>query len=167
MAKVVTPIDCRIEAIGKPRESSYQAGQYYRPTLFIDLAQPPGTESAKIWKNLSEVEAAQLVVGDRVQLIPVGTDRSGRPKHNIVPLAAQQGTAIQTPAAAPVQRPMDESVVLSTEQKRDIADYLHGQMSLLAYVNQQTRQAFDGLPEETLMKYCLTLYLSAQRKFKF
>ena len=159
MAKVVTPLLCKVEAIGRPRQSSYQPGQTYQPVLFLDLAQTADNETAKIWKNLSEAEAAQLTVGKQVQLIPTGSDRNGKPKHNIVPLDADPNSA-----TAP---PPEPSVVLPTEQKRQIADYLHGQTALLAYVNQQTRQAFDGLPEETLMKYCLTLYLSAQRKFGF
>ncbi len=87
MAKVVSPIAAKVEVIGRPRESSYEAGKFYYPTLFIDLSQPEGAETAKIWKNLSEDEVSQIQKGDRVQLISIGKDRGGKDRHNIVLLS--------------------------------------------------------------------------------
>jgi hypothetical protein len=72
MAKVIAPITALVEVIGKPRESSYEVGKFYYPTLFIDLSQPEGAEARKIWKNLSGDEVSQIQKGDRVQLVPAG-----------------------------------------------------------------------------------------------
>jgi hypothetical protein len=53
----------------------------------------------------------------------------------------------------------------SVERKRAIACYLESQLALLAYCDKQARQTFDGLPEETIQKYSVTLFLAAQKKF--
>ena len=45
MAKVVTPLVCEVQAIGRPRESKYEAGVYYHPTLFFDLSHPQNSRS--------------------------------------------------------------------------------------------------------------------------
>ncbi len=162
MAKVVAPITALVEVIGKPRESSYEVGKFYYPTLFINLSQPEGSEAAKIWKNLSGDEVSQIQKGDRVQLIPAGKDKSGKDKHNIMLLEepAHVATSQQSQFfAAPVAERW------SVERKREIACYLESQLALLAYCDKQARQTFDGLPEETVQKYSVTLFLAAQKKF--
>jgi hypothetical protein len=53
----------------------------------------------------------------------------------------------------------------SAERKREVACYLESQLALLAYCDKQARQTFDGLPEETVHKYSITLFLAAQKKF--
>ena len=116
MAKVVAPVAAKVEVIGRPRESSYEAGKFYYPTLFIDLSQPEGAEAAKIWKNLTEDEVSQIQKGDRVQLISVGKDKSGKDKHNIVLLEDSNPAAIK--------RSPDDTPLVSEwgpEQKRAIA----------------------------------------------
>jgi len=52
--------------------------------LFIDEAQPQGSEESRIWKNLSDAEVEPLRKGMRVQLVPSGTDKSGKAKHTIL-----------------------------------------------------------------------------------
>jgi Rad52/22 family double-strand break repair protein len=93
MAKVISPIAARVEVIGKPKESSYQLGQFYYPTLFIDLAKPDGSEEAKIWKSLSSEEISQIAKGDTVELIPAGQNKNGTDKHTI---AVIQPAAVAT-----------------------------------------------------------------------
>ncbi len=93
MAKVMSAIAARVEVIGKPKESSYQPGQFYYPTLFIDLSKPDGSEEAKIWKSLSSEEIAQITKGDTVELVPSGQNKNGTDKHNIVVI---QSAAVET-----------------------------------------------------------------------
>jgi hypothetical protein len=159
VAKVVAPITARVEVIGRPKESSYEAGKFYYPTLFIDLSQPEGSEAAKIWKNLSDDEVSQFQKGDQVQLVPAGKDKSGKDKHNILLLEPQDSV----PTCQSKTAPTDER--WSAERKREIACYLESQLALLAYCDKQARQTFDGLPEQTLQKYSVTLFLAAQKKF--
>ncbi len=158
MAKVIAPITAVVEVIGKPRESSYEAGKFYYPTLFIDLSQPEGASAAKIWKNLSSDEVSQIQKGDQVQLVPAGKDKSGKDKHNILLLEPQDSVSTCQSKTSPTDG-------WSAEYKREIASYLESQLALLAYCDKQARQHFDGLPEETLQKYCVTLFLAAQKKF--
>ena len=87
MASVVTPLTCTVEVIGRPKESKYEAGKYYYPTLFQLVGD--STDTGKIWKNLSGNEITQIQKGDQVQLIPIGQDKSGNTKHQIVLLDAQ------------------------------------------------------------------------------
>jgi len=162
MAKVIAPITARVEVIGKPRESSYEAGKFYYPTLFIDLSQPQGAAAGKIWKNLSGDEVSQIQKGDRVQLIPAGKDKSGKVKHNIMLL--EESTNVPT-SQPPQSEPAPVAEQWSAERKRAIACYLESQLALLAYCDKQARQTFDGLPEETIQKYSVTLFLAAQKKF--
>jgi hypothetical protein len=60
MAKVVQAITAKVEAIGKLKTGNYGK---YRSVLFLDQAQPQGSEAAKIWKSLSEEEAKDLIQG--------------------------------------------------------------------------------------------------------
>ena len=118
MAKVVTPIDCKIEAIANPENPATK--RPILPTHPVSGPEPtPLAQSpAKIWKNLSEVEAAQLVVGDHIQLIPVGTDKSGKPKHNIVVPNATPTIPDAPPVAAEI------APVMSAKPNREIASYV-------------------------------------------
>ncbi len=119
MAKVVTPVTARVEVIGKLKESSYQPGQYYRSVLFLDLSQPEGAESAKIWKSLSESECEGLVKGAVVQLVPAGKDKNGNDKHNIV-LLEDDRPLTPTPNNTPVA-PASPASGWTPEQKKAIA----------------------------------------------
>lgn len=95
MAKIVTPTVCKVVAIGKPKESTYTPGQFYHPVLFCDTRYPEGDEQAKLWKNLSGDEVALLQRGETVQLVPIGTDKHGNPKHQIVKLTPASSTGQQ------------------------------------------------------------------------
>jgi hypothetical protein len=125
MAKVVTPIQARVEIIGKPKESQYNPGTYYYPTLFIDQAQPEGSDAAKIWKSLSGDEVSQIVKGDLVQLVPAGEDKSGKPKHNIV--------VMQSAAPSPKPQQPDRPSGIAKETKQQIAAFLDTQGDLYHY----------------------------------
>lgn len=162
MAKVVSAIQARVEVIGRPRPSTYEPGTHYSPTLFIDLEQPEGSEAAKVWKNLSDDEVFHLKKGDRVQLVPVGTDKSGRLKHNIVLVDApcpQSSTLPQPPAAQPTG--------LDPATKRAIADYVNGQADLLRFCWETAQAKLDGLAteEESIRCAASTLFIAAQKKF--
>ena len=167
MAKVVAPVAAKVEVIGRPRESSYEAGKFYYPTLFIDLSQPEGAEAAKIWKNLTEDEVSQIQKGDRVQLISVGKDKSGKDKHNIVLLGDSSPAATKSsPDDTP---PVGE---WSLEQKRAIASYVEGQADLLGFCLKVSREKFANPhnplveSEESVRSLATTLYINAQRKFQ-
>lgn len=154
MASVVTPILCTVEHI-----TGIKSGQFgdYRSVLFLTAT------GEKIWKSFpaDADEVNQIHKGDRVQLIRAGKDKSGKDKHNIVLLDSP--TAVSDP-------PPNESTTVaagewSPERKRAIALYLESQLSLLGHCDKQARQTFDGLPEETIQKYAVTLFLAAQKKF--
>jgi hypothetical protein len=158
MAKVINPLLCRVEAIGRPRESSYEAGTYYYPTLFMDLSQPKGSESAKIWKNLSGDEVSQLVKGDQVQLVPAGTDRNGKPKHNIMLV---NGTQVQ-----PSEEDAD-SGLLPHETKQAIATYVQEMSKLYRYCWGQAANQLGGMAteEESVRCAASSLFIAAKQKF--
>lgn len=161
MAKVVTPITARVEVIGKPKESSYSPGQYYYPTLFIDLAQADGSESAKIWKSLSGDEVSQIVKGDVVQLVPAGNDANGRVKHNIV---VAQSPAGHLPTGSPNR---DRVSSLDADTKRAIAAYVDSQSDLYRFCWDAAAAKLEGkaTEEETTRCMATTLYLGAVQKF--
>lgn len=104
MPKVVSAITATIEVIGKLKEGDYGP---YRPVLFLDHAQTPGSEAAKIWKSLSEEETAPLRKGMKVQLVPAGVGKNGKEKHSIVLL--EEGSA--PASAAPSRQPASTSLV--------------------------------------------------------
>ena len=167
MAKVVSPITAKVEVIGKLKESSFQPGQYYRSVLFIDKSQPEGSEAAKIWKSLSDLECEGLAKGGAVQLIPAGADKNGKDKHNIVLLGDSNPAAIKSsPDDTP---PVSE---WSSEQKRAIASYVEGQADLLGFCLKVSREKFANLPsplvasEESIRTLATTLYITTQRKFQ-
>lgn len=166
MAKVVSPIAAKIEVIGRPRESSYEAGKFYYPTLFIDLSQPEGSEAAKIWKNLTEDEVSQIQKGDRVQLISVGKDKSGKDKHNIVLLSQSSPSAVKssadnTPSASE----------WTPDQKRAIASFVEDQADLLGFCLKVSREKFANPQnplvetEDSIRTLATSLYITTQRKF--
>ena len=170
MAKVVTPLVCEVQAIGKPRESRYEPGTHYHSTLFRDIGQPQEDESSKIWKNLSSAEAQQLCVGDRVQLIPVGTDKSGKPKHNIVLLDAAPSSAEAAPtvpAASPL--PGDGAPIMSAQDKQAIATYVQEMAKLYGYCfGQATTELGDKykLSESSLRCVASSLFIAVQKRFQ-
>jgi len=155
MAKIVAPLSVRVEAIGRPRESGYEPGKTYYPTLFIDLSQPDN-EVGKIWKNLSSEEVSQIQKGDIVQLVEVGRDKSGKPKHNIL-------LDTQPPAAAPASTPVPQALGWSPEERRAIATKIQQHADLMAYCLETSRQRFDGLveAEESFRALATTLFLAA------
>lgn len=167
MAKVVSPIAAKIEVIGRPRESSYEAGKFYYPTLFIDLSQPEGLEAAKIWKNLTEDEVSQIQKGDRVQLISVGKDKSGKDKHNIV--------LLDSPTTVPKSPPGQPAPLTSEwtpDQKRAIASFVEDQADLLGFCLKVSREKFANPQnplvetEESIRTLATSLYITTQHKFQ-
>lgn len=166
MAKVVSPIAAKIEVIGRPRESSYEAGKFYYPTLFIDLSQPEGSEAAKIWKNLTEDEVSQIQKGDRVQLISVGKDKSRKDKHNIVLLSQSSPSAVKSSAD---NTPL--SCEWTPDQKRAIASFVEDQADLLGFCLKVSREKFANPhnplveTEESIRTLATSLYITTQHKF--
>jgi len=166
MAKVVSPITAKVEVTSRPRESSYEAGKFYYPTLFIDLSQPEGAEAAKIWKNLSEDEVSQIQKGDRVQLIFVGKDKNGKDKHNIMLLNA--------PTTVPTSPPGQPASLVdgwTPEQKRAIAAYVEDQADLLGFCLKVSREKFASPhnplveTEESIRTLAISLYITTQHRF--
>ncbi len=167
MVKVVSPIAAKVEVIGRPRESSYEAGKFYYPTLFIDVSQPEGAEAAKIWKNLTEDEVSQIQKGDHVQLISVGKDKSGRDKHNIVLLGDSSPSEVKS--SADVALPASE---WTPEQKRAITSFVEEQADLLGFCLKVSREKFANPhsplveTEESIRALATTLFIGTQRKFQ-
>lgn len=155
MAKVVTPIFCKVEVIGKIKEGNYGP---YRPVLFVDLTKPDGSESGKIWKSLTEEEAAPLEKGFLVQLVPAGQDKAGNDKHNIV--------IVKDPPAALPTMPMpssDKSGNLWTNnQKRQMAGRAQQYLGFMEFCLKQTRQKFPDLSEEAIAVLACKLFDSAR-----
>jgi hypothetical protein len=166
MSKVVTPIAARVEVIGKPKESSFNPGTYYYSTLFIDLSQPEGSESAKIWKSLSGDEVSQILKGDLVQLVPAGHDKNGKPKHNIV--VTQPRPAVPQPQGDKSEPIADKGLgQLSPDTKWAIAAYVDSQSDLYRFCYQTAQGKLDGMTNDLETTRCMatTLYLGAVRKF--
>ncbi len=161
MAKVVAPVICRIEVIGKPRESKYGEGQIYRPVLFLDESKPTGSEEAKIWKNMSDADLGSLRKGDRVQLVPSGSTKDGKPKHNIVPLS---GVAV--PATPPVSDSQADGE-LSSEVKRAIATHIQELGKLYGYCWDVASTNLEGKAqqEESIKCAASSLFIATQKKF--
>jgi len=159
MAKVVTPVTAKVEIIGKLKESSYQAGQYYRSVLFLDLSQPEGTDAAKIWKSLSESECEGLVKNATVQLVPAGRDKNGNDKHNIVLMD------VQAPVAVPTSTPA-QTTGWTPDEKRAIATKVAQHADLMVHCLKTSRKKFGGLveTEESLRALATTLFLAAIKK---
>jgi hypothetical protein len=173
MAKVVSPITARVEVIGKPKESTFQPGQYYYPTLFIDLSQPEGSESAKIWKSLSGDEVSQICKGDVVQLVPAGNDKNGKVKHNIViGLSSTASPELSTTSRQALskdyqERTLTRPIGIDADTKRAIATFIDGQADLYRFCYQTAETKLDGVTDNLETTRCMatTLYLGAVRKF--
>jgi hypothetical protein len=163
MAKVVTPIVCKVVNFGKPKESTYNPGQFYYPVLFADQAYADGNEQAKIWKNLFSDEVAQLQKGDIVELVPNGTDKNGNPKHQIVklsPAPSREEQAIldhQTRTLKP-----DE---WSDSEKRQIAAQVAQNAKLMRFCLETASAQFGDLlsSEESLRRLATTLFLQVAK----
>ena len=153
MAKIVNPITAKIEVVGKLKEGDFGA---YCPVLFIDLAKPEGSEEAKIWKSLSADEAAPLRRGATVQLIPAGTAKNGKEKHNILLMDAPP---------APPSTPAPTTGHLSLDQKRAIAAYVDGMGDLLKYCRDTAIAKLGDCDEETIRCSTASLFIAASRKF--
>lgn len=74
MAKVVAPINARVEVIGKVKQGEYGP---YRSVLFIDESQLEGSQAGKLWKSFNDDDqtVSQLSKRSRVQLVPAGKDK--------------------------------------------------------------------------------------------
>jgi len=155
MATVVKPITCKVEVIGKPKESKHTPGSHYYPCLF--LVDGIDDDDHKLWKSLSGDEVSQIMKGDRVQLVPAGKDKNGNDKHNIVLL--ESATA---PTAATPPQPQG----LTTDKKREIASYITEMGGLYAFCL-ETAQTKIGASSDSETVRCMasSLYISASRKF--
>ncbi|WP_019502273.1 hypothetical protein [Pseudanabaena sp. PCC 6802] len=149
MAKVVTPDIATVEVIGRAKQSNY-SDDVYHPCLFT-LA-----SGGQIWKSLNQSEASQLSKGDRVQLVPAGTDSKGNTKHNIVRME-NPPNAVTT-----------EAVGLSTQEKQAIATYIQQQAKVLRYCYESAAGELGSLElsEESIRASAHTLYLAASKHFK-
>ncbi len=164
MAKVVTPVVCKVIIIGRPKESTFTPGQVYYPVLFADTSYPEGHEDAKIWKNLSGDEVTQIQKGDMVQLVPIGVDKNGRDKHQIVvitPLPSVREQAV----ADHHQRTLKPTGMWSDEQKRAIAGKVAQEAKLMRFCLETAKAQFGDLveSEESLRSLATTLFIQALR----
>lgn len=152
MAKVVAPINARVEVIGKVKQGEYGP---YRSVLFIDESLPEGSEAGKLWKSFNDDDqtVSQLSKGSRVQLVPAGKDKSGKDKHNI--LIAQKSPMVES-------KPTESGWTL--EEKRAIASKVNQNADLLAYCLQTARAKFgDLVGAEDIRALAITLFLQADR----
>jgi hypothetical protein len=156
MSKVVTAEVYTVEVIGKAKESSYEQGKFYYPTLFR-LEGSQG-DDGKVWKNLSDAEISQITRGDRIQLVETGKDKSGKPKHNIVLLNSSPGPIASKQTVATEQG-------LSPEQKRAIATHITEQAKLFKFCFETVSQNIEGLSEDSQRAIATTLYIQTGKKF--
>jgi len=168
MAKVVVPVSAIVEVIGKAKESSYEPGTYYHPVLFLDESK--AGDERKIWKNLSTEESGQLRKGDRVQLIPVGQDKQGKDKHQIVKFGGIEFPANPVPVpvhpsqVTPQAKPGD--VGLSADTKRAIAAYVEELGGLYAFCLDTAQKKIGASSDsETVRCAASSLFIAASRKF--
>lgn len=160
MAKIVDAIVAKIEVIGKLKEGTY--GQY-RSVLFLDQAQPVGSEAAKIWKSLSDEEAQGLTKGAIVHLVPAGKDRSGKDKHNILRLDTV--APVSTPAKREVSRPESIGATWSDEQKLALSAQICDHANLLRFCLEVTHEKFADLADpRDFRALATTLYLQVLRQ---
>lgn len=152
MAKVVAPINARVEVIGKVKQGEYAP---YRSVLSIDLSQPEGAETAKLWKSFNDNDetVAQLSKGSRVQLVPSGKDKAGKEKHNIV--IAENSPTAKTPLATDGW---------TLEQKQAIAAKIERHSDLLRFCLETVQRKFGSLVEpQDIRALATTLFLQAIR----
>lgn len=176
MAKIVTPIVCKVVAIGRPKESTFAPGQYYQPVLFVDTSYPEGDEQAKLWKNLTPQEVEQLRKGDTVQLVPIGADKQGNPKHQIVKVnpqadrlnsshsfAAQPTNSAQRAIADYEKRKIQPS--MSDQDKREVANQIAIHAAVMRFCLETARAQFSDFvqSEESIRTLATTLFLSVTR----
>ena len=158
MAKVVQAITAKVEAIGKLKTGNYGK---YRSVLFLDQAQPQGSEAAKIWKSLSEEEAKDLIQGAIVQLVPAGKDRSGKDKHNIVRIDAN----LSHTAKRAIHRPDRVPATWSDEQKLALSAQICDHADLLRFCLEVAHEKFAGLADQRDFRaLATTLYLQVLRQ---
>lgn len=163
MAKVVSPVICKIVAIGRPKESNYALGQFYHPVLFADTSYPEGHEDAKVWKNLSSDEVAQLQKGDTVQLVPVGKDKQGNDKHQIVKLTPAPSKEQQAIADHHTRTLQPAPGEWSESEKRAIAAKVTQNAKLFKFCLETATVEVGHLltTEESLRSVATTLFIQA------
>lgn len=138
----------------------------YGDRLVCDVLLQDGTETA-IW---SPVGYAPIEFLERGQEVTVSRDSKGKvhiienhlthpemvaPKFNNSPVPTiDQGTKLAGEHG------------LSTDQKREIAQYITQQRDLLAFCLDQAATIPQAQTDDSVQKLGVTLYLSAQRKFK-
>lgn len=158
MSKVVQAITAKVEAIGKLKTGNYGK---YRSVLFLDQSQPQGSESVKIWKSLSEEEAKDLTQGTIVQLVPVGKDRNGKDKHNILRINAN----LSHTAQRVIHRPVCVPATWSDEQKLALSAQICDHADLLRFCLEVAHEKFAGLADpRDFRALATTLYLQILRQ---
>lgn len=157
MAKVVQAITARVEVIGKLKTGNYGK---YRSVLFLDQAQPEGSESAKIWKSLSEEEANGLTQGAIVHLVPAGKDRNGKEKHNILQIEADS-----PPPRRTIDRPDSIPATWNDEQKIALSAQICDHADLLRFCLEVAHEKFAGVADQRDFRaLATTLYLQILRQ---
>lgn len=172
MAKIVAPVTAAIAVIGKLKQSSYQPGTFYRSVLFVDISQPEGSESAKIWKSLNDSECQGLTVGSRVQLVPTGQDQNGKAKHNILLADAPASSEAVESADRAFARRLDltdskpplPKLGWTPEQKQAIADKVQQHAALLRFCLETAQRQFGDIIEPAdIRALATTLFISATK----
>lgn len=158
MAKVVQAITAKVEVIGKLKTGNYGK---YRSVLFLDQSQPQGSESAKIWKSLSEEEVKDLAQGAIVQLVPAGKDRNGKDKHNILRIDTNSSPATKRV----IHRPSNIGSTWSDEQKLALSAQICDHADLLRFCLEVAHEKFAGFADQRDFRaLATTLYLQVLRQ---
>ena len=165
MAKVVSPIRAKVEVIGKLKEGDFGP---YRSVLFLDQSQPEASETAKIWKALSDEETKPLRKGVMVQLVPAGDDKNGKPKHNIVlletPTTPPVTQAKQTAPPAIPQRP-EAPPLWTDDQKRQLSAAVCDHTDLFRFCLETVIGKFADLADQRDHRaIATTVYLQVVRQ---
>lgn len=130
----------------------------YGPRRVVDVTLPDGSQTA-IW---GPVDYAPLEYLEQGQSVTVSRDSKGK-VHIIENHLTHPGMVAPS---------IDQGAKLSGEhgltvgQKREIAQYITQQRDLLAFCLDQASTIPQAQTEESVEKLGVTLYLSAQRKFK-
>jgi len=125
----------------------------YGDRLVCDVLLQDGSESA-IWAPVGYAPIEYLEQG---QVVTVSRDSNGK-----VSIVENHATHPEMEKPLPVA----ESYTLDGETKKAIAEYLKQQKDLLQFCWQQAESIEGPQTEDCIEKLAVTLYLSAQRKFK-
>lgn len=128
----------------------------YGERLVCDVRLEDGTETA-IW---SPVGYAAIEYLERGQAVTVSRDSKGK-----VSIVENHLTHPEL-TTSKVDNGTNLANQLSTNQKQEIAQYITQQRDLLAFCLEQAATIPQAQTDESVEKLGVTLYLSAQRKFK-